>query len=185
MRKLLLTSLIICLSLSCEKRETVNSTSTTQPASTPRKTTVCLLPKKKGVPYFSTCAAGAEEAARELGINLIYDGPTDGSAEKAAGMIEKWTLQGVNVIAVSPNDPNVLAPAMTKARERGVHVITWDADGLPGTREFFVNQATAQDIGYALVDTMAKDIAAATGAAEAEGDVAIITASLTAANQKE
>jgi rhamnose transport system substrate-binding protein len=145
-----------------------------------KKITVCLLPKKKGVPYFTTCAKGAEEAAKELGnVKLVYDGPTDGAAEKAASMIEKWTLQHVDVIAVSPNDPEVLAPAMKKARDKGVHVITWDADGLPGTREWFVNQATAQDIGYALVDAMAKDL----GGENAEGEVAIITATLTAANQ--
>jgi rhamnose transport system substrate-binding protein len=145
-----------------------------------KQITVCLLPKKKGVPYFTTCAKGAEEAAKELGhVRLIYDGPTDGAPEKAASMIEKWTLQGVDVIAVSPNDPEVLAPAMKKARQKGIHVITWDADGLPGTREWLVNQATAQDIGYALVDTMAKDL----GGENAEGEVAIITATLTAANQ--
>ena len=86
----------------------------------------------------------------------------------------------MDVIAVSPNDPEVLAAAMKKAREKGVHVITWDADGAAGTREFFVNQATAKDIGYALVDTMAKDLGEA-----AEGEVAIITATLTAANQNE
>ena len=145
-----------------------------------KKITICLLPKKKGVPYFTTCAKGAEEAAKELGnVKLIYDGPTDGAPEKAASMIEKWTLQGVDVIAVSPNDPEVLAPAMRRAREKGVQVITWDADGAPNTRAFFVNQATAHDIGYALVDTMAKDL----GGEQAEGEVAIITATLTAANQ--
>lgn len=147
-----------------------------------KKITICLLPKKKGLPYFTSCADGARQAARELGnVELIYDGPTDGSPEKAAAMIERWTLKGVDVIAVSPNDPEVLAPAMKQARERGVHVITWDADGLPGTREFFVNQATARDIGYALVDTMAKDL----GGPDTTGDVAIVTATLTAANQNE
>jgi len=147
-----------------------------------KKIRVAMLPKKKGVPYFTTCAKGAEDCAKELGnVKLIYDGPTDGSPEKAASMIEKWTLQGVDVIAVSPNDPDVLAPAMKKAREKGVHVITWDADGAPATREFFVNQATAQDIGNALVDTMAKDI----GGENPTGEVAIITATLTAANQND
>ena len=73
------------------------------PGGATKKLTVCLLPKKKGVPYFSTCAQGAQEAARELGdVELIYDGPTDGAPEKSASMIEKWTLQGVSVIAVSP-----------------------------------------------------------------------------------
>jgi rhamnose ABC transporter rhamnose-binding protein len=144
-----------------------------------KKLTICLLPKKKGVPYFTSCAKGAQEAAEELGIELIYDGPTDGSAEKAASMIERWTLQGVDVIAVSPNDPDVLAPAMKAARAKGVHVITWDADGVPESREFMVNQATAQGIGHALVDTMAKDLG------DPQGEVAILTASMTAANQNE
>jgi ABC-type sugar transport system substrate-binding protein len=152
-----------------------------QPAQ-PKKITVCLLPKKKGLPYFTTCAKGAAEAAKELGnVELIYDGPTDGSPEKAASMIERWTLQGVDVIAVSPNDPDVVAPAMKRAREKGVHVLTWDADAKADAREFMVNQATPRDIGYALVDTMAKDL----GGDQASGDVAIVTATLTAANQNE
>jgi ABC-type sugar transport system substrate-binding protein len=143
-----------------------------------KKITVCMLPKKKGLPYFSSCAEGAAQAAAELGnVELIYDGPTDGSPEKSAAMIETWTLKGADVIAVSPNDPKVLAPAMRKAREKGVRVITWDADSLEDTREFFVNQATAQEIGYSLVDVMAEDLG------EPKGDVAIITATLTAANQ--
>jgi ABC-type sugar transport system substrate-binding protein len=146
----------------------------------PKKITVCLLPKKKGVPYFTTCAKGAEEAARELGdVDLVYDGPTDGSPEKAAGMVDRWALQGAGVIAVSPNDPQVLGQAMKKARAKGSHVITWDADAAGDVREFMVNQATAKEIGYALVDAMAKDLGSA------EGEVAIVTASLTAANQNE
>lgn len=144
----------------------------------PKGVTICLLPKKKGVPYFTSCARGAEEAAKELGVRLIYDGPTDGSPEKQASMIEQWTLQGVSVIAVSPNDPEVLAPALRKARKAGVKVLTWDADGLEDSRDFFVNQATSKDIGYALVDAMAKDI----GGKE-KADVAVLTARLTAANQ--
>jgi len=116
------------------------------------------------------------------GIKLIYDGPTDGSPETAAAMIEKWTLKHVDVIAVSPNDPDVLAPAMKEARKAGVHVITWDADGKPDTREYFVNQATAREIGSALVDVMAEDLNPA-APEQAKGQVAIITATLTAANQ--
>jgi rhamnose transport system substrate-binding protein len=151
------------------------------PANAPKDVTICLLPKKKGVPYFTSCAKGAEEAAKELGVRVVYDGPTDGSPEAAASMIERWTLQGVDAIAVSPNDPQVLASAMKKARAKGIHVLTWDADGAADSREFMVNQATARDIGYALVDTMARDL----GGDAAAGDVAIITATLTAANQNE
>ena len=164
------------------KTQTGSSASVGRPAKSGKRFTICLLPKKKGLPYFTSCASGAEQAAKELGdVNLIYDGPTDGSPEKAASMIEKWTLKGVDVIAVSPNDPNVLAPAMRAARQKGIHVITWDADAPTDAREYFVNQATAKQIGYGLVDAVAKDI----GGAQPTGKVAIITATLTAANQNE
>jgi ABC-type sugar transport system substrate-binding protein len=147
-----------------------------------KKITMALLPKKKGVPYFTSCAEGAEEAAKELGnVELIYDGPTSGDAAEAAKMIDQWIAQGVDVIAVSPNDPAVLGPAMKRARDAGIHVITWDADAATDTREFMVNQATAEEIGFALVDAMAADL----GGDSAAGQVAIVTAALTAANQNE
>ena len=145
-----------------------------------KRITIALIPKKKGLPYFTSCASGAEEAARELGnVDLIYDGPTDGSPEKQASMIEQYALKGVNVIAVSPNDPEVVAPAMRKAREKGIHVITWDADAVTDARSYFVNQSTAQAIAYGMVDTMVQDL----GGPEVKAQVAIVTAYLTAANQ--
>lgn len=147
-----------------------------------KRVSVYLLPKKKGIAYFTSCADGAQQAAKELGdVDLTYDGPTDGAPEKAASLIETWTLKGADVIAVSPNDPSVLAPAMKAARTKGVHVLTWDADGQTDSREFFVNQATSEQIGTALVDTMVKDL----GGAQPVGKVAIVTATLTAANQNE
>ena len=113
----------LCLA-GCKKETTTSGDSGATGDAGGKKIRVCLLPKKKGLPYFSSCADGAREAAKELAnVELIYDGPTDGSPEKAASMIEKWTLKGVDVIAVSPNDPDVLAPAMKKARDKGVHVI--------------------------------------------------------------
>ena len=164
----------------CGKHDGTKTTTTEPGTPGAKKITICLLPKAKGSPYFTSCAEGAANAAKELGtVNLVYDGPTDGSPEKQASMIEQWTLQGVDVIAISPNDPAVLASSMKAARAKGVKVITWDADCDQSAREFFVNQATAEDIGNALVDTMAKDL----GGAQASGDVAIITARLTAANQ--
>src|SRR5687768_17168421 len=93
------------------------------------KITICLLPKIKGISYFSSCFNGAKEAAAELGdVELIYDGPTDGDPRKQAEMIEQWTVDGVDAICVSPNAPDVVASAMREARDAGIQVITWDAD---------------------------------------------------------
>lgn len=141
---------------------------------------ICLLPKIKGIAYFSSCAVGAREAADELGyVELIYDGPTDGDPKKQAEMIEQWTVDGVDVICVAPNAPDVVANAMREAQAAGVKVLTWDADGVAGTRSFFVNQATAQAIGEGMVNAMVKDL----GGPDVAGDVVIISADATAANQ--
>jgi ABC-type sugar transport system substrate-binding protein len=144
------------------------------------KITVCLLPKLKGIPYFTSCEQGAREAAEELGnIELIYDGPTAADPRKQAEMIEQWTVDGVDVICVAPNAPDVVAGAMKDARDAGVTVITWDADAAPDTRSFFVNQATARSIGEGLVSTLISDL----GGPDVEGDVAIISSDITSDNQ--
>jgi len=142
------------------------------------KLRIALLPKIKGISYFSSCFKGAEEAANELGIELLYDGPTDGDPRKQAEMIEQWTIDGVDVICVAPNAPDVVAGAMKEARAAGVSVITWDADGTPESRSFFVNQASAQAIGEGMVNAMLNDLGPDT-----EGDVVIISADATSANQ--
>ena len=143
---------------------------------------VAMLPKLKGIAYFTSCYEGAQEAADELGnVELIYNGPTTGSADKQAQMIDKWRLQGVDVIAVSPSDAAVLSDALQKAQKAGITVISWDADLEQADRSFFVNQASAQAIGAGMVDAIAKDL----GDEQASGDVAIVSSTTTSANQNE
>ncbi|MBC7287286.1 MAG: substrate-binding domain-containing protein [Armatimonadetes bacterium] len=140
--------------------------------------TVAMIPKIEGIDYFNACQRGAEEAARELGVKLLYRGPTENKVERQIEIIDSFIAQGVDVIAVSPNDPVAIAPALKKAREKNIHVIAWDADAQKDAREFFVNQATAESVGYALVDEMVAQIGD-------KAEVAIVTGSLTAANQNE
>ncbi len=143
------------------------------------KLTVCLLPKIKGIPYFTSCHTGAQEAAAEFGdIELIYDGPIDGDPKEQAELIEQWIVDGVDVICIAPNAPLVVANAMKEARDAGIHVITWDADGVPESRSFFVNQATPESIGRGMVDVMIADVGP-----DQEGDVVIISSDATSANQ--
>jgi ABC-type sugar transport system substrate-binding protein len=80
------------------------------------------------------------------------------------------------MIAVAPNDPDQIAPVLKKSRDRGIGVLTFDADAAPDARDFFVNQATYTDIGVTLMDIMAEAIGP-------EGKYIILTGSLTAANQ--
>jgi len=137
-----------------------------------------LMPKAKGNAYFLSVKAGAEKAAKELGVELLFDGPTDTNAAKQNEIVENWITLGVDVIAVAAENRDSISTALRKARAQGIAVLTYDADAQTDARSFFVNQATPQGIGYTLMDEAAR----LTGG---EGEFAIITATLTAANQRE
>src|ERR1044072_1546701 len=151
---------------------------TAGPAATGHKPVLALMPKAKGEPYFVSCKQEAEEAAKELGVELLWDGPTDLDPAKQNEVVEAWITRGVDAIAVSVENKVGISTVLRKAKEKGIKVITWDADAEKDARNFFINQATPQGIGYTLTDEAAR----ITGG---KGDFAIITASLSAANQNE
>jgi rhamnose transport system permease protein len=140
--------------------------------------TVAMMPKSKGNAYFIACRKGAEEAAKELGVKLIWDGPTDPDPAKQNEVIDTWITRGVDVIAVAVENREGISSVLRKARQRGIKVVTWDADAEADARDFFVNQATPQGIGQTLMDNAARVLGG-------RGEFAIITASLTAANMIE
>lgn len=147
-------------------------------APSPQRLTVALMPKAKGDPYFVSCRKGAEEAARELGVELIWDGPTDLDPAKQNEVVEGWITRQVDVIAVSVENEAGISTVLRKARQRGIKVLTWDADAQPDARDYFINQATPQGIGQTLTDEAARLMGG-------QGEFAVITASLSAANQNE
>lgn len=149
-----------------------------QPARGEHRTVIAMMPKAKGDPYFISCRQGAEDAAKELGVELLWDGPTDLDPVKQNEVIEAWITIGVDVIAVSVENEVAVSTVLHKAREKGIKVVTWDADAQKDARDFFINQATPQGIGYTLTDEAARIL-------NNKGEFAIITASLSAANQNE
>jgi rhamnose transport system permease protein len=144
----------------------------------PDTVTVAMMPKTKGNAYFIACRKGAEEAAAELGVDLIWDGPTDPDPARQNEIVDTWITRGVDVIAVAVENREGISSVLRKARERGIKVVTWDADAEPDARDFLVNQATPQGIGHTLMDHAGRILGG-------KGEFAIITASLTAANMIE
>ena len=139
---------------------------------------IAVMPKAKGDPYFVSCRAGAEEAARELDVDLVWDGPTSLDAAKQNELVENWITRKVDAIAVAVENRGGISTVLRKARERGIRVVTWDADAEPDARDFFVNQATAEGIADALTDEASRLLGGS-------GEFAIITGALSAANQNE
>src|SRR5947208_843158 len=167
------------MSLRSLRADLINPGGSQRAATAPaHKPVIALMPKAKGDPYFVSCKQGADEAARELGVELLWDGPTDLDPAKQNEVVEAWITRGVDVIAVSVENKVGISTVLRKAKEKGIKVITWDADAEKDARDFFIDQATPQGIGYTLTDEAARIL-------NNKGEFAIITASLSAANQNE
>ena len=136
---------------------------------------IAVLPKLVNIKYFAACRRGAQKAADELGVKLIYDGPTEASASEQNKFIETWIRQGVDAICVAPNQPKTVRRFVEKAQGRGIKVICWDTDAPTCGRTLMVNQVDDQELGESLIDEIA-------GQMDQQGKWAIVIASLDAAN---
>ncbi len=142
------------------------------------KPVIAVMPKAKGDPYFVSVRSGAEEAAKELGVEMIWDGPTGLDAAKQNEMVENWITRKVDAIAVAVENKGGISTVLRKAREKGIKVLTFDADSEKDARDFLVNQATSEGIANTLTDAAARIMGGS-------GDFAIVTGALTATNQNE
>jgi ABC-type sugar transport system substrate-binding protein len=146
-----------------------------------KPTKVGFMPKLVGIPYFNACKKGAEEAARELNRELVYNGPSLDDANAQITMLQQWVDSGeFQAICVACNNPDLLAPVLHDARQKGITVVTYDADTQPDARDRFVNMCTYDSVARAMIDDMAAQLTP-----PGEGKVALLTSSVHAPNQSE
>lgn len=157
---------------------TIEAGSTSEEPADSQQFTIGIVPKVMGISYFNVAEEGAMEAAKDLSVKVIYDGPPIADADQQIKVIQQLIDMPVDALAISANDPNKLLPVMQEARSKGIQVITWDADTLPEGREFFVNMVEAETLGRHLLDTLAWNT-------DETGEYAIMTGALSASNQNE
>lgn len=135
---------------------------------------IAVVPKLVGIPYFNASEKGAIEGGEELDVNVQYTGPTEADAAQQVKVIEDLISKNVDVIAVAPNDPASVEPVIKKAKDQGIHVMDWDTPA--NNVDLSVKQVDDEEFGR----HMAKRLVEAMGTEE--GEVAIITGGLSAAN---
>lgn len=141
------------------------------------QTRIALVVKSLGNGFFDAANKGAQEAAKELGdVEVIYTGPTAATAEAQIEVINSLIAQQVDAIAISANDPDALVPALQKAMERGIKVISWDSGVAPEGRQLHLNPSDIGLIGETIIKLAADYLPDG-------GDVAILSAASTATNQ--
>ena len=141
------------------------------------QTRIALVVKSLGNGFFDAANKGAQEAAAELGdVEVIYTGPTSATAEAQIEVINALIAQQVDAIAISANDPDALVPALQKAMDRGIKVISWDSGVAPEGRQLHLNPSETNLIGETIIKLAADYLPDG-------GDVAILSAASTATNQ--
>ncbi|MEP5729866.1 MAG: rhamnose ABC transporter substrate-binding protein [Sulfitobacter sp.] len=138
---------------------------------------IAIVVKALGIGFFEAAAKGAEEAAEEIGgVEIIYTGPTDTTAEGQIEVLNSLIAQGVDAIAVSANDTDALVPTLKKAMQRGITVISWDSGVAEEGRQVHLNPSSNALIGNMIIKLAADHLPEG-------GDVAVLSATTTSTNQ--
>jgi rhamnose transport system substrate-binding protein len=138
---------------------------------------IAVLPKAVNNPYFDASYDGAEQACEELGASCEYVGPTEATGSAQVEFINTLTQQGYDAMVVSAADADAIIPALQRAQESGITVVTYDADvSDTSARSVFINPSSPELIGRQQVIWAAEQI-------DFEGEVAILSAAATADNQ--
>ncbi|WP_085522993.1 autoinducer 2 ABC transporter substrate-binding protein [Tuberibacillus sp. Marseille-P3662] len=138
--------------------------------------TVAVVPKLVGIPYFNASEKGAEQAGKDLGINVEYTGPTKADAAAQVKVIEDLISKNVDVIAVAPNDPASVEPVLKKAKEQGIKVMDWDTPANKDLVDLSVHQIDDKVFGSHMAEKLVKAMGTDSG------QVALLTGGLSAAN---
>ncbi len=139
---------------------------------------IALVAKSLGNGFFEAADKGAQEAAKELGgVQVIYTGPTTTTAEGQIEVINSLIAQGVDAIAISANDPDAVVPALKKAAQRGIKVISWDSGVAPAGRIMHLNPSSNELIGKMCLKLAADHLPGG------KGNFAILSATTTSTNQ--
>lgn len=181
MKKVLSLGLVLALTISmlaaCGKKDANTSTGDTGEAmDSVAGKNFAILVKSAGNPYNEKESAGFKEVIEAAGATAIVKAPESATAEAQITMINELISQKVSAIAIAGNDFDALEPALKKAMNEGIKVLSLDAAVNSSSRMVHINQADSEKIGRTLIQAT-KEMAGGSG------QIAILSATSQAANQ--
>jgi rhamnose transport system substrate-binding protein len=133
-------------------------------------------PKSIGPAYWAAAEKGAVQAGKDLGVEVIFNAPTEADSSQQINMIQDMLTRQVDGIAVAPNDAKAVDPIFDQALEQDVQVVTWDSDAPDTNRQYYIAPTTDKELGEKLAEEIAQQI-------DGSGQVAYMVAGLGAQNQ--
>lgn len=100
-----------------------------QKAAKDGKITIAVIPKGTTHEYWKAIHAGAIKASRELGVEIIWNGPLrEDDREEQSKIVETFIASGVSAIVLAPLDDRALMPPVMEARGRNIPTVIVDSD---------------------------------------------------------
>ena len=90
---------------------------------------IVLLAKSRNGDFWNTLKMGAEAAAKEFNISLVFDGPS--SEDDVRGqrkLMRNYLANGMDALVVAPSDYELLVPDVNAVIREGVPVVSVDSD---------------------------------------------------------
>jgi ribose transport system substrate-binding protein len=95
--------------------------------------TIAVIPKGTSHIFWQSIHAGANQAAKELGVEVIWRGPLrEDDRDSQVSEVEGFVTRGVSGIVLAPLDETALAGPVSDAAQRKIPVVIFDS-GLKGT----------------------------------------------------
>ena len=91
------------------------------------QTTMGVVVKIGGIPWFNAMEMGIKEQAAKEGIDAFMIAPTSADPALQVRAIEDLIARKVDIIGVVPNDAEVLEPVLKRARDAGIKVVTHES----------------------------------------------------------
>src|SRR4029077_13321872 len=89
---------------------------------------IAVIPKGTTHEFWKSVHAGAEKAAQETGVSIIWEGPLrEDDREDQVKVVETFTNMRVKGIVLAPLDDTALVPAVTDAVRAGIPVVAMDS----------------------------------------------------------
>ncbi len=120
-----------------------------------------VIAKSQSNPVFQAARTGAMDAAKDLSkkygveVKINWRTPTNEDATQQAQYVELLASQGVDGIAISCSDANVLTKPIDAAVDKGINIVTFDSDA-PKSKRFAYYGIDDVECGKKLMQELAK-----------------------------
>lgn len=116
--------------------------------------TIAAVVKDISDPWFLRFEEGVKEYSDESGYNCYVKGPSKTDSAEQIQVLENLVEQDIDALCVVPIDPEACKPVLAKAREKGIIVITHEAEGFDEC-DFDLEAFNNQEYGEAMMDELA------------------------------